>query len=675
MIFQNYNQAGLSVIPLRAKMKIPAISGWQKYNKEICTQEIAVDWDKTYKVPSRGNIGLCPGPASGVMAVDIDTDNPQTHKIVPYSPFVRAGKPGRQLRFYKYNPEITSMKDHSKGIEIFSNTGQVVLPPSIHPDTKEPYQWIGEMNLLDDEWREHLPEMQNLKWLDRCPSLDGGDEHKFIVGRNTRLTQIVCAILTRNESIETAIDELLKIDSAEHFGREYFSDMSETEARRSNGDPREAARIFVERHYAQLKGKGDIPDPIDIEIDLNALTSKNLKEIFLPLPKAPGLIGEIQEDILRYAHIHQPQLAYGGALALLSVCALGRYSWNGTWPNLYIMNMAPSGFGKAVAQDYIKEVLSHDLIYGERLIGQGRWQSNVAITMDFPEQRYRIDILDEFGKFLKTASKNDFKEEAMSMATELYSLNGRRFLGVKSAKRGKETGECIGPGLTVLASLQPDIFSNAATLEMFDSGFLRRFIYFISDQDKKRIKNIKQINADGIARKLKATILKRQGLYSGAPVGGFNADISSYQPNCLLMEDGPGVVEYRDEILDELFEIDDASNIRATENSMKIAMLSALACDRHTVTKDDLDFSLELVRALAYNSKRLLDEASSGSRFGKDQNRVIRWLSEKSGSTSTMQAFNNQFLDMIPAHKRDVLKNLVDRGCIRIDRNRIILTR
>lgn len=675
MIFSKFNADGLSVIPLRPGEKRPILSGWQKYNKELPQQALAEVWDQVYQFPKSANIGLCLGPASGVMAVDIDTDDPRTHKIVPYSPFVRTGKPGREVRFYKYNPNIESHKDHTRGVEIFGATGQVVLPPSIHPTTKEPYRWIGELTFDDNCWRDMLPEMPNLKWLERCPVLDAGEEQKFIVGRNDALTKLVCAMLSRGESIDLVIDEALAFDSTAHQGREYFHDTAEPECRRSNGEPKEAARIFVERHFRQLKQKGMIMEPVDLVIDLNDLRADVLREVLLPLPKAPGLIGEIQQDILRHAHIVQPQLAYGGALALMSVCALGRYSWNGTWPNLYVMNVAPSGFGKGIAQDYIKDILSHDLLYGENLLGLGSWVSAVAMTMDFPKQRYRIDILDEFAKFLKSVSmENEYKESAMSMATELFSLNGRRFLGIKAAKRANETGSCVGPGLTVLTSLQPDLFADAANREMFDSGFLRRFVYFIGDQERIRIKNPPQLNTDGMARKLKTTVLKRPGLYSGTGVGEFNVDITTYRPNCLLMEDGVGVLAHRDAVLDELFSLDDEYGVRATENSMKIAMLSALAHDRHTVSKDDIDFALELLKALSYNSKRILEEAASGSFFGKLQGRVVRWLSEKPGQKSSVQAFNNQFSDLKPRDRLDVLRSLAERGRVKTEKNIISLT-
>lgn len=673
MIFSKFNADGLSVIPLRARRKNPVLSGWQKYSKELATKELARLWDDLYTVPERGNIGLCPGPASGVMAVDIDTDDPRTHKAVPESPFRRVGKPGREVRIYKYNPAIRSMKDHSRCIEIFSDSGQVVLPPSIHPDTNEPYRWIGDMRLLDDEWREHLPEMPDIKWLDRCPVINDGSDSTKVTGRNNRLTEVVCHIFSRGESVEYAIQEALKIDQDEHAGKEYFLDESETHAHQAGGNREEAARLFCEDHYRRMKRKGMVPEPANIIIDLTNI-EETAKQVFVPLPKAPGIIGEIQEDVLRCSMVKQPQLALGAALSLVSACSLGRFSWIDNWPNLFTMLVAPSGYGKDIPQKYIKAVLSHEIMEGENLFGLGGWQSSVAMTMDFPVQRFRIDVIDEFGGFIKDAAQgNNFKQAAMLLANELYSQRGHKFAGLKSATRAKETGACIGPGLSLMAAIQPEILSIAANKEMFDNGFLRRFLYFIADAPRVFNKEHTTLNVDATARKLKTIVMKRPALHSGAGVGGMNVDRATWQPNCLQMDTDNDAKRYLSECQIELFDLDERYHVRMTENSLRVAMLAAIANERDVVLREDISFGVELTKALAYNGQRLLVEASSGSRFGKDQGRVIRWLAEKQNHRSTQQAFNLKFSDLMPNYRRDVLKSLEESGRVKKDKSVIIL--
>lgn len=642
-MFVEFLNQGLSVIPLNGKR--PVISGWQRYNESLPSPLIAKLWDDIY----RGyNVGLCVGPASGIMAVDIDTDDIRVHSIVPPSPLRRVGRPGREVRFYRYNQKIESIKDHAKKIEIFSRTGQVVIPPSIHPDTKQNYFWSGDVTFETPNWRDSLPEMENIDWMSECPILAsqvvGGG------GRNTSLTKLVCAMLGRGESIERTINEALKYDQTMHGANPYFCDLSEPEAKRSMGDAREAAKIFVERHHRQLKGKGMIGQPI-VEF--------KPKHDF---PRAPGIMGEIYYDIIKYSRVEQPPLAYGGALAVMSVCALGRYSWNGVWPNLFIMNIAPSGGGKGIVYDYIKDLLSHEKLCLENLIGQSSWSSNVSMSIDFPEQRYRLDLMDEFGRFIREASKGDtYKESAMYLANELFSINGRRFLGSKSIKRGDKTGECFGPGLSILASVQPDIFTMFCTREMFDSGFFNRFIYFIAE-DRPVNKGYLRINVDSIADKLSRTILSRNcfDLSSGD-------SIKNMRPNCLELESAPGALEYFNEITPEMDELEKESGIRCIEISMKLALLSALASERHIVVNDDIDYALSFVRAMIERSKLILREAKSGTPFGKAQEMVIRWLRSRSDGHTTTVDYANFMRDFPMRERKDILQSLTDRGIIYID--------
>ncbi len=80
------------------------------------------------------------GPASGIVWVDIDTRDPEmTSKIMnilPPTPLRRFGAKGIALG-YRWTPDIQHKKLKFQGAdlgEIIVNT-QLVLPPSIHPET------------------------------------------------------------------------------------------------------------------------------------------------------------------------------------------------------------------------------------------------------------------------------------------------------------------------------------------------------------------------------------------------------------------------------------------------------------------------------------------------------------------------------------------------------------
>lgn len=138
-----YWAKNIPVIPLRPCSKIPAPNRWQSYAAEMPDADTQAAWLLGYP---DGNVGLALGPQSGMLALDLDSVDPMVIKVLqemmPYSPWKRVGKKGAVYMF-KYNGERTTRIKHEDGstvIEILSRGTQVVLPPSIHPDTQMPYE-------------------------------------------------------------------------------------------------------------------------------------------------------------------------------------------------------------------------------------------------------------------------------------------------------------------------------------------------------------------------------------------------------------------------------------------------------------------------------------------------------------------------------------------------------
>lgn len=156
MIFGKYApkywDKGLPVIPLhrfdevneegKGIGKAPIPKSWQMYNNSMPTEAQKAEWLERYP---DNNIGLPLGAQSKCIALDIDTTDATLisciERIVPKSPWERVGKKGKVMMF-RYNGEKTfRIKDISGNTicELLSSSTQVVLPPSIHPDTKQPY--------------------------------------------------------------------------------------------------------------------------------------------------------------------------------------------------------------------------------------------------------------------------------------------------------------------------------------------------------------------------------------------------------------------------------------------------------------------------------------------------------------------------------------------------------
>lgn len=139
-----YFEKGWGVIPCRGKA--PLIKNWSRFCIEKMTLEELEEFINKYPW---ANIGLPLGPANNVIAIDFDSDDSyyteQLKINLPHTPCIRRGKKGFAL-IYKFNGEQASKikRDGVNFIEILSTGNQLILPPSIHPDTNKPYQWLDE---------------------------------------------------------------------------------------------------------------------------------------------------------------------------------------------------------------------------------------------------------------------------------------------------------------------------------------------------------------------------------------------------------------------------------------------------------------------------------------------------------------------------------------------------
>lgn len=160
-IFKNnaplYWEAGIPVMPLKrwdspgkGAGKAPILSEWTQYGDVMPTEAMRGHWLATYP---DSNIGLPFGPASNLCAIDIDTDDEALiaaiKSALPDSPWTRVGKKGMGLIFrWQGQPNFKLRNNENESIVEFLGKGnQMVMPPSIHPDTGRPY--VSDTNLYE----------------------------------------------------------------------------------------------------------------------------------------------------------------------------------------------------------------------------------------------------------------------------------------------------------------------------------------------------------------------------------------------------------------------------------------------------------------------------------------------------------------------------------------------
>ena len=135
--------AGLPVIPLRPSSKIPAVAAWNQHCNAMPNGQLRDAWLSQFP---NGNIGLPLGQASGVVALDVDgaplgnvIELMGQHGLA--ATWKRVGKKGAVFLF-RFEGQATQRFRFPNGemaFELLSTGAQVVVPPSIHPDTGGPY--------------------------------------------------------------------------------------------------------------------------------------------------------------------------------------------------------------------------------------------------------------------------------------------------------------------------------------------------------------------------------------------------------------------------------------------------------------------------------------------------------------------------------------------------------
>ena len=142
-------EAGYSVIPVLAGTKKPAISGWTGYCDNVPSEDKRQDWLQRY---GECGIGLLLGGRVAanfrIAAVDIDRDE----LVKPVQALINSpsGKIGRKGVTLFVRLHITEKMKSTTIPGVDGTAGDLliggkmtVLPPSLHPDTGNHYQYIG----------------------------------------------------------------------------------------------------------------------------------------------------------------------------------------------------------------------------------------------------------------------------------------------------------------------------------------------------------------------------------------------------------------------------------------------------------------------------------------------------------------------------------------------------
>lgn len=143
---KKYLSYGWCLVPVVKGEKRPAVN-WKEYQDRKPTNEELQRW---FSDPEVG-VGLVTGKISGVTVIDEDSykKNGDTSLNLSSPLVVNTGSGGRHL-YFKYKEGTNNSVNADIAVDVRSQGGFVVLPPTLHPSGKN-YEWATE-----------LPDMLNL---------------------------------------------------------------------------------------------------------------------------------------------------------------------------------------------------------------------------------------------------------------------------------------------------------------------------------------------------------------------------------------------------------------------------------------------------------------------------------------------------------------------------------
>jgi hypothetical protein len=216
-----YWDAGHNVVP--ADGKRPIVKAWTGYQDNPATDGEKTDWVENNR---DGNVFLLLGAAvdeqTSLFSIDVDDDRlaEVTRTIIGDPLISKRGARGESIFVRAPNADkIKSTKIDGAGslgnIDILGPGKGTIVPPSMHPNTGEPYHWLGR-SLLDVELTD-LPIFDNRKFK-ILKAVIGSDHTPHILsGESTHeptlsLVGLLVSIGVSDDDIRSIIRSLLPVD-------------------------------------------------------------------------------------------------------------------------------------------------------------------------------------------------------------------------------------------------------------------------------------------------------------------------------------------------------------------------------------------------------------------------------------------------------------------------------
>lgn len=392
------------------------------------------------------------------------------------------------------------------------------------------------------------------------------------------------------------------------------------------------------------------------------------------LTHVPGIIDDIMNITLECAIHPNRAIALAGALAVLAHLAGRNYTDSrGTYPNLYIILVAPSSFGKQKPRS-VNLSIGHALQISNSFHEQpASGQATEDAIIDTPSAIFQID---EISNLLQTmndsrqSGSNAYYNYLLQIFSASETVHRARTRASSSYNKREQAPVTVNPSLTIFGCATPTLFYEQITEKTILSGLLNRCVIIETRLLPKRNENRKAAVTipSKLLDKLHTTI-------------ELNPDFFDREmPKRRTALDGPGVKErfkelakQVDALLDKLTrkgdDIGGAIWGRALEQTGKLALLYAISQDPGTpiVTLEGVNWAWELCqtvisRVVAQSQKYMYVDDKE-----KKLLRVLKFIKEHYNPTGIRRKEVSHGSHVSSVREMDEIEAmLVERGLITV---------
>lgn len=525
------------------------MSQWQRFRDRAPTDFERKLWAERWP---GANVGVVLGARIGdaqVVALDIDAVDYDAYDAIaraaPDSPMVKRGQKG-ETRFYRASPSLRTRqwRDGEKRILADLLTGQetrqTVVPPSVHPETHQPYVWLaGPVSpadlpfLTDDDVAALVETMERLGATDGPPKREAaprepaGERNFWTEVKDAAMADLAAwapalglhglrrarqgyeAVATWRESStgrptsERKRNLSIQPSGIKDFGTgETFTPIDLV--MRAHGVGQEEATAWLRERLGMADPDAAAfaaaiaaqpmrikePEPTRDEAPAKAAPLANGREAPSDVIRGAqvGILGALMDWVLGQSRRPQPIIALGAALSILGACTARRYGGptrSGT--HLYTLALAPSGAGKDGPLKSVAQALN--IAQLKNRLGPGEFISFPAIINRLGRDPVCIAPIDEFGGFLKRVNgrgASSYEQGISGVMRQLWSSSFSDYLAPEWASRAAPVIHAPHFGVFGVATHQ-ELYTALAGGDLVN-GFLNRFLLLStqsrgSDQD------------------------------------------------------------------------------------------------------------------------------------------------------------------------------------------------